>query len=223
MSCPTDWRTSDSHFFRKVLTWPLNLTKLSLADESRNGSPGIYVGKNGSVTVVDFAMVGMVKPKKETWDKRGKHGEVVGTRTQFPVILMYAMTCHKGQGLTITSVVVHSPKEFTPGFLYFAFTHVKSSQHLQVFNFHRHQLVPPVQECVNISDPNQEEMNVTLAIEGNFSCCRHKILPPQSLEVNEDTNDDSEAARDHAMEELNKKTEQIVTSFLAHSLCHMTQ
>ena len=182
--------------------------------ELRNGSAGIYVGKNGCDIVVDFEMVGEVKLKNETWEKRSKHGEVVGTRTQFSVILGYAITCHKGQGLTIPSVVVHSSKEFTPGLLYVAFTRVKSSQHLRVLNFHTHQLIPPVQECVNISDPNQEEMNVTLAIEGDFSCCRHKILPAQSLEVNEDTTDyDSEAARDHALDELNERTEQIVTSF----------
>ena len=184
------------------------------SDELRNGSPGIYVAKNGSFIEVEFAMVGMVKLKRETWENRGKHGEVVGTRTQFPVILMYATTCHKVQGLTFKSVVVHCSKEFTPGLLYVAFTRVKSSQHLRVLNFHRRQLIPPLQECINISDANQEEMNVTLASEGDFSCCRHKILPAQSLEVNEDRNEDSEAARDHhVMDELNEKTEQIVTSF----------
>ena len=54
---------------------------------------------------------------------------------------------------------------------------------------------------------------MTLAAEGDFSSCRHKILPAQSLKVNEDRNEDSQAARDHVMDELNKKTEQIVTSF----------
>ena len=119
---------------------------------------------------------------------------------------MYATTCHKGQGVALKSVVVHSCKEFTPGLLYVLFTHVKSSQHVQVLNFHRHQIIPPVLECVNISDPNQEEMSVTSAVADT-------ILPAQSLEVNEDTNDDSQAARDYAMDELNEKTEQIVASF----------
>ena len=121
-------------------------------------------------------MEGVVRLKQETWEKRGKHGEVVGTCTQFPVILNYAITCYKGQGLTISSAVVHSSKEFTPGLLYVAFTHIKSSQHLWVLNLRRHKLIPPVQECVNISHPNQEEMNENLAIEGDQLLLTKKIV-----------------------------------------------
>ena len=178
------------------------------SDELRNGSPGIYVGKDGGHIVVEFTKVGKVKLKKETWEKRGKHGEVVGTRTRFPVILMYATTFHKGQGLTLKAVVLHSSKEFVPGLLYVAFTRVKSSQHLQVLNLNRRQIIPPLQECVDVSKLNKE-MN-----EHDFSCCRHQILPAQSLDVDEDADDDSESARGYAaMNELNEQTEQIVTSF----------
>ena len=55
-----------------------------------------------------------------TWSKRNRTGQVIGTRTQFLIVLFYASTCHKVQGLTLPGAVVHCTKEFVPGLIYVA-------------------------------------------------------------------------------------------------------
>ena len=52
--------------------------------------------------------------KRETWSKRNQAGQVVGSRKQFPIVLSFACMCHKTQGLTLPSAVIHCLKEFVP-------------------------------------------------------------------------------------------------------------
>ena len=64
---------------------------------------------------------------------------------------MYAITCHKSQGLTLPAAVVfHCSKEFVPGLTYVAYTRVKSSENIQVIGFKRSHLLPPSEEAINV-------------------------------------------------------------------------
>ena len=80
-------------------------------------------------------------PSSESCGKREGDLEVVGSHIQYPVALLYAITCHKSQGLTLPAAVVHYTKEFVPGLIYVSVTHVWKSEHLQVLNFCPNQLL----------------------------------------------------------------------------------
>lgn len=61
----------------------------------KNGSLGIFTGEKGDVLLVAFDGVGIVEISRETWIKRNSNGNKIGSVTQFPVVLAYAITCHK--------------------------------------------------------------------------------------------------------------------------------
>ena len=147
----------------------------NLTDKLRNGSSGIFLGQTGNELTVDFPEVGKVKIKRETWNKRLETGSIVGTRKQFPVAAMYAITCHKSQGLTLPAVVLHSSREFVVGLTYVACTRVETVNHLQIVGFDRSQLLKPKEEAVNVCDGHCEPAD-------NTSCCRdHYSLNKTSL------------------------------------------
>ena len=94
---------------------------------------------------------GRVLLKRHTWSKETK-GNVVGSLTQFPVILCCACTCHKTQGLTLPCVVVHFSIEFVPGLIYVAISRVWHPGNLQVVQFKASQLLKPPADALNVSD-----------------------------------------------------------------------
>jgi hypothetical protein len=175
-----------------------------LSDRLRNGSNGKYIGKEdeGDHIVVEFEGIGKVALKQQVLQKKGKCGEVIGTRTQFPVILMYAITCHKSQGQTLPAAVVHCTKEFVPGLIYVSFTRVTKSTHLQVLNFNPKQLVPPVKESLHVCDNHSE-------IEENFNCCRSKYFPKEEWSVLERKYED----RLENEEDVSDVTKRVIKSY----------
>ena len=101
----------------KSMSWPgatvLHLTRgckvmlvWNKSHDLKNGSLGIFTGEKGDVLLVAFDGVGIVEISRETWIKRNKNGNKIGSVTQFAVVLAYAITCHKSQGLTIAAAVV---------------------------------------------------------------------------------------------------------------------
>ena len=78
----------------------------------KNGSCGTFVGihteNNGKEDrlLVHFPQVGSVPIDRKTWYKYDKDGSVLGTRTQYPLSLCYAITVHKTHRLTIENILV---------------------------------------------------------------------------------------------------------------------
>ena len=114
-----------------------------------NDKDGMYQnGSLGTVTAVNLENVSVkidnsgyiVKIESNTWksykyavkevtDSNGEtiqklEKEIVGTCTQFPVKLAYAITVHKSQGQTFDSVQLY-PKSFSSGQLYVALSRVR--------------------------------------------------------------------------------------------------
>ena len=149
----------------------------------RNGTTGTFVRADGDDhIIVRFENVGEVSLKREEWFKRNRYGETVGSRTQFPIMLCYATTCHKAQGLTLKGAVVHCTKEFVPGLIYVAFTRVRCAEHLQVVNFRKQQLLPPDAQCINVCDnstPCRDELG----------CCKNSTLELNEKDVCEKEDD----------------------------------
>jgi len=89
--------------------------------------------------VVDFNVPGggirqvMVEP--ETWTIELPNGDIQASRTQYPLILAWAMSIHKSQGQTLERVKVDLAKVFEKGQAYVALSRATSLDGLQVLNF----------------------------------------------------------------------------------------
>ena len=99
---------------------------------------------------------------------RNPQGEKIGSVTRFPVILAYAVTCHKSQGLELPGVVLHCSKEFVPGLIYVAMSRVKSQDTLQVLDFNQNQLQAADPEVIRQCSRDIGECDQSL------NCCRRK-------------------------------------------------
>ena len=99
---------------------------------------------------------------------------VIGTRTQIPLKLAWALTIHKSQGQTLPAVEVHCNRLFSPGHLYVAISRVKSSDRLHDVGFDEHKhLIPPTKAVLNYIDGIN---NVTA--DDNCMCCNYKMPIP---------------------------------------------
>ena len=139
------------------------------SDDLKNGTLGIFTGVKGNDLLVNFKEVGIVEIGRETWIKRDRNGQRIGSVTQFPIVLAYACTCHKSQGLTLPSAVVHCSREYVPGLIYVAISRVKS--HIQVLNFNSRQLLKPQRKALDICSSKHVCQPVA-----DLSCCRNKTI-----------------------------------------------
>lgn len=133
---------------RHVKTWVQRHVIVELKWQTQEWLIWIFVEQSGRELVVGFTKVGRVGFKRETWNKRQVTGSVVGSRKHYQVAAIYAITCHKSQGLTLPAIVVHWRKEFVPGLTYVACTRVKSCNPLQIVGFARSQLLPPSEQSL---------------------------------------------------------------------------
>lgn len=119
-----------------------------------NGSLG-YVseindsGRIPKVTVIlDSGKTATVEPHTwEAYEYKMKDKEVVknvvGTCTQLPIALAWAVTIHKSQGLTFEEAIVHSKQAFCPGQVYVALSRCTSLKGLKLESFiTKRQIIP---------------------------------------------------------------------------------
>ena len=95
-SCPAEDQLILKENAKVMVVW-------NVSDKVKNGTTGIFRRASGEHLEVDVEGVGPIFVKRETWVQRDRSGQNVGSRTQFPVVLSYAATCHKTQGLTLRS------------------------------------------------------------------------------------------------------------------------
>lgn len=111
-----------------------------------------------------FEEVGIVEIGRETWIKRDRNGQRVGSVSQFPIVLAYAVMGHKSQG------------EYVPGLIYVAISRVKSPEHIHIVNFNRRQLLKPVKKALEICSSAHFCSPVS-----DLSCCRNNPFQQDDL------------------------------------------
>ena len=105
---------------------------------------------------------------------------MIGSVSQYSLVVAYAITSHKSQALTVPAVVVHCTNEFVSGLIYVAASRVRSAEHLQMLNFRPEQLLKPpssvVEQCSTcFADPKPD-----------LSCCRNRrVIDDKMFEVTE--------------------------------------
>ena len=119
-------------------------------DDLKNGITGIFKGTCGDTLLVIFIGVGVVEIKREMWVKRNRNGQKVGSITQYPIVLAYVVTCHKSQGLTLASAIVHFSRKYISGFIYVAVSRVQSPTHIKLTNFNCSRLMRPQRRALEM-------------------------------------------------------------------------
>lgn len=112
----------------------LVLKKGALVMFTRNNMDTGYV--NGTLgTVVDFTSGGpvvethdgeIITVVKAEWRRYGDHGNIIGSISQLPLKLAWAMTVHKSQGVSLDSAVIDLRGAFEYGMGYVALSRVRS-------------------------------------------------------------------------------------------------
>lgn len=101
----------------------------------------VHNGSCGVVTAIEPGMGGSIGVRfdngKHLQIKRivreyKKNGEVVGTRTLYPLVLAWAVSVHRAQGATLDRVVADLSRCFAKGHAYVALSRVREIQHLQL-------------------------------------------------------------------------------------------
>ena len=148
----------------------------NMSNDLKNGGVGVFKGMRGDALLVFFDGVGEVEIGRKTWIKTNRYGQRVGSVTQFPIVLAYAVTCHKAQGLTLSSAIVHCSREYVSGLIYVAISRVRSPEHIQVLDFNPRQLMKPQQKALETCTSR----HLSAPVE-DLSCCRHKRFGDKTL------------------------------------------
>ena len=152
-------------------------------DTFKNGSMGVFVGMDETGNaLVRFEKEGTVKFGKETWTNTDHRGQKIGSVCQYPIVVAYAITCHKSQGLTLDAVVVHCANEFVAGLIYVSSPRVRSASHMRMLNFKPNQLLKQPQEVIDMCSTALGEPL------SDLSCCRHKKMNEDFFKVTDRLN-----------------------------------
>ena len=109
----------------------------------------------------------------------GVKNKVVASRLQFPVLLAYALTVHRAQGMTFQSVLVDCAHMIRPGQIGVAVGRVTSKAGLTLKNYTKSLVKPQPKEVANFYD----SLATTLSLEEDMSCCQSfSITPPSTPE-----------------------------------------
>lgn len=112
---------------------------------------------------------------------------------QFPLLLSFALTMHKSQGMTLTSVCVNCQGAFDPGQVSVAIGRVQNTEQLTVTNF-RPSLCPPHPPIINKYYGSQ-----STDFQDTLACCKKTCLvtaEEENVSLQDHENDDSDEDED---------------------------
>jgi hypothetical protein len=141
-----------------------------------------YNGKIGTVKKIGKDEIYVVFPgseeemllEKDTWKNiRYKYTqgadkieeETLGTFTQFPLRLAWAITIHKSQGLTFTKAIVDAGESFAPGQVYVALSRLTSLDGLVLYSQLQANCISSDEKVISYtkSEPAYDELQQQLA------------------------------------------------------------
>ena len=169
ISCPADVKLLLKPGVKVMVVW-------NVSDKVKNGTSANFIAVRDERLEVEIEGHGRLLLKQETWSKRNRAGQVVGSRKQFPIVLFFACTCHKTQGLTLSSAVIHCSKEFVPGLIYVAVSRVRRAEDIQILRFKPSQLLQPPEDVLEVCSHSEEE-------SAGLTCCVFQQLDRRIFNV----------------------------------------
>lgn len=152
-----------------------------------------YNGKVGTVKRIEGKEIYVTFPgehgellvEKETWKNiRYKYiteadtieEETLGTFTQYPIRLAWAITIHKSQGLTFNKAIVDAGSSFAPGQVYVALSRLRSLDGLILYSPINPNVVNTDKEAIAFASTEADEETISGQLELSQKTYFHDIL-----------------------------------------------
>ncbi|KAK3102031.1 hypothetical protein FSP39_008246 [Pinctada imbricata] len=156
---------------------------------TRNLTKGLFNGQRGKVyrllsnepPVIDFdgKVVTLQRLRYEIYDS--EEGRVLASRTQYPVILAFALTVHRAQGQTLEYLQIDCKSFFAAGQMGIAVGRATKKAEVQILNFNEEAAFLKHKDCVY-----EFYERVSLPALDNKTCCKNEH--DQSIEISKETN-----------------------------------
>jgi hypothetical protein len=138
-----------------------------------NGSCGTVVDLTETAVVVNFDNGSQSKFSKEKFEYY-ENETYIGYRIQLPLILAYATTIHKAQGLTLDEVVIDCYDSFAAGQVYVGLSRVRSLENLYIIGFNERKVYANIRAQKYYSDlKSQNEIKDTSIFLKLFGSVMH--------------------------------------------------
>jgi ATP-dependent DNA helicase PIF1 len=157
-----------------------NMMLYNLCNGSRGVISGIEEFKKSHIITVRFTDGQERVINREKFEIVGPKGTVLAARMQYPLILAWATTIHKSQGMTIDRAVVNVADCFEYGHVYVALSRVRSLKGLQIDDFQESKVTtdPDVLQYYQTIKKTTERNNVLYRPAGSTEAFQEGRLLP---------------------------------------------